>query len=49
LLQPVGAEVFHADRWIDKQMGKWTDKHRQTDIYAKANAQFLHCILNTPK
>jgi hypothetical protein len=28
---PVGVEVFHAGRWIDRQMGKWTDKHRQTD------------------
>jgi len=45
----VGAELLHADRWIDRQMGKWWDKHRQTESYAKDNVQFLHCILNTPK
>ena len=56
---PVGAERFCADRWIDRQMGKWTDRQtntdrqtdreKQTDSYAEANIQFLHCILNTPK
>jgi len=46
---PVGVELFHEDTWIDRQMGKWTDKHRQTDSYAEANIQFLHCILNKPK
>jgi len=44
---PVGAEVFHGDRWIDRQIGKQTD--RKTDSYAEANGQFLRCILNTPK
>jgi len=27
---PVGVELFHADRWKDRQMCNWTDKHRQT-------------------
>jgi len=32
-------------------MGKWTDRQTdiQTDSYAEANVQFVHCILNTPK
>jgi hypothetical protein len=33
------------DRQADGQMGRQT----QTDSYAEANVQFLHCILNKPK
>ena len=40
-IQPVGAELFHADRWVDGQTDRQTDMMKLIDT--------IHSFSNMPK